>query len=102
MMVITRRRTRLTGFSVLEIVSWSRRAEGCGDRRSGPQEGPARGAECPTSDAATRAGGACGPVGRSGARWSRFFLFVSPPTQTVAFELDAVSIVNDAVQYGVA
>ena len=33
---------------------------------------------------------------------SRFFLFTGATTQTVAFELDAVGIVNDAVQYGIA
>jgi hypothetical protein len=73
-----------------------------GDRRGGPQEGPARDAECPTSDAAARVGGACGPAGRSGGSCSRLGLFADPTTQAVAFELDAVGIVNDAVQYGIA
>jgi hypothetical protein len=61
-----------------------------------------RGAECPTSDAAARAGGTCGPVGRSSASWSRFGLFAGSTTQAVAFELDAVGIVNDAIQDGVS
>ena len=61
-----------------------------------------RGAECPTSDAVARAGGTCGPVGRSSASWSRFGLFAGSTTQAVAFELDAVGIVNDAIQDGVS
>lgn len=56
----------------------------------------------PTSGAAARAGGTCGPVGRSGARWSRCCPIVGPTTQAVALKLDAVGVVNDAVQYGVA
>ena len=56
----------------------------------------------PTSDGAARAGGACGPAGRSGVRRSWFFLFAGLTAQAVAFELDAVGIVNDAVQYRVA
>jgi hypothetical protein len=73
------------------------------DRPSGPWEGPARGAECPTSDGAARAGGgACGPVGRSFTGCSRFFLFAGPPAQAVAFEFDTMCIVNDAVQNRVA
>ncbi|XYL60075.1 hypothetical protein ACNJX9_34245 [Bradyrhizobium sp. DASA03076] len=39
-------------------------------------------------------------MGRSGARWSRGCPIVGPTTQAVALELDAVGIVNDAVQYG--
>jgi hypothetical protein len=59
-----RRRTRLTGLSVLEIVSWSRLTGWFEDRSGGPWEGPVRGAECPQerrSDARGRglwAGGA--------------------------------------------
>ncbi|KRQ11968.1 hypothetical protein AOQ71_17255 [Bradyrhizobium manausense] len=56
----------------------------------------------PTSDAAARARGTCGPMGRSGALWSRGCPIVSPTTQAIALELDAVGVVNDAVQYGVA
>ena len=97
-----RRRTRLTGLCVLEMASWSRLAGWFEDRSGGPWEGPVRGAECPTSDAVARAGGTCGPVGRSSASWSRFGLFAGSTTQAVAFELDAVGIVNDAVQYGIA
>jgi len=55
-----------------------------------------------TSDGATRAGGACGPAGRSRVKCSRFFLFAGLTAQAVAFELDAVRIVNDAVQYRIA
>jgi hypothetical protein len=59
-----RRRTRLTGLSVLEMASSSRLAGWFEDRSGGPREGPVRGAECPQerrSDARGRglwAGGA--------------------------------------------
>ena len=56
----------------------------------------------PTSDGAARAGGACGPAGRSGVRRSCFFLFAGLTAQALAFELDAVRIVNDAIQYRIA
>ena len=36
------------------------------------------------------------------ARGARFFLFAGLTAQAVAFELDAVGIVNDAVQYRIA
>lgn len=42
-----RRRTRLTGLCVLEMVSSSRLAGWSEDRSGGPWEGPVRGAECP-------------------------------------------------------
>jgi hypothetical protein len=42
----------------------------------------------------------------TGCRWtmagSGFFLFAGPPAQTVALEFDAMSVVDDAVQYRVA
>ncbi len=63
---------------------------------------PCAARSAPTSDAATRAGGARGPAERSCARCSRLFLFTGLAPQTVAFELDAVGIVNDAVQYRIA
>src|SRR5258707_9085442 len=47
-------------------------------------------------------GGTCGPAGRSRVRCSRFFLFAGLTAQAVALELDAVCIVNDAVQYRIA
>ncbi|MGY2843271.1 hypothetical protein ACVIHI_008174 [Bradyrhizobium sp. USDA 4524] len=97
-----RRRTRLTGLCVLEMASWSRLAGWLGDRSDGPWEGPCAARSAPTSDGATRTGGACGPAERSCARYSRLFLFASLTPQTVAFELEAVRIVNDAVQYRIA
>lgn len=79
------------------------------DGREGLEIGPAVHGRDPrargvalTSDAAACAGGTCGSVGRSAARWSRCCPIVGPTTHTVALELDAVGIVNDAVQYGVA
>lgn len=42
-----RRRTRLTGLSVLEMASSSRLAGWSEDRSGGPWEGPVRGAKCP-------------------------------------------------------
>jgi hypothetical protein len=47
-------------------------------------------------------GGACGPAGRSDVRRSWFFLFAGLAAQALAFELDAVRIVNDAIQYRIA
>lgn len=47
-------------------------------------------------------GGACGPAERSCARCSRLFLFAGLTPQAVALELDAMSIVNDAIQYRIA
>ena len=43
-----------------------------------------------------------GPAGRSGVRRSWFFLFAGLTAQAVALELDAVRIVNDAVQNRIA
>ena len=43
-----------------------------------------------------------GPAGRLGVRRSWFFLFGGLTAQAVAFELDAVCIVNDAVQDRIA
>ena len=60
---------------------------------------PCAARSAPTSDVATRAGGAYGPAGRSGARCSRLFPFAGLPAQAVAFEFETVRIVNDAVQY---
>ena len=52
------------------------------DRPSGPWEGPV----IRWADGASEHG-------------SGFLLFVGPTAQAVALELDAVSVVNDAVQY---
>ena len=97
-----RRRTRLTGLSVLEMASSSRLAGWFEDRLGGPWEGPVRGAECPherRSDARGRGLWAGGAIGREVLT---VFLFASLTPQAVAFELDAVGIVNDAVQYRIA
>ena len=96
------RRTRLTGLCVLEIVSWSRRRVGLEIVPAVHGRAPCAARSAPTSDGATRAGGACGPAGRSGARCSRLFPFAGLPAQAVAFELETVRIVNDAVQYRIA
>src|SRR3974390_428354 len=69
-----------------------------GDRLSGPRERPARDAECPTSDGAACAGGAGGTIGVP----SSAFLFAGAPAQAVALELNAMSIVNDAIQDRIA
>lgn len=63
---------------------------------------PCAARSAPTSDAAPRAGGTCGPAGRSCARCSRLFLFAGLAPQTVALEFDAVGIVNDAIQNRIA
>src|SRR6185437_9029694 len=83
------------------MVSSSRLVGRLGDRPGGPWEAPCAARSAPTSDAATRAGGTCGPAGRSRERWSRAFPFAGLPAQAVAFELEAVRIVNDAIQYRV-
>ena len=72
-----------------------------GDRPSGPWEGPACDAECPTTERRAREG----PVGRWDDRAmgrSSNFLFAGAPAQAVALELDAMSIVNDAIQDRIA
>jgi len=72
-----RRRTRLTGLCVLEMASWSRLAIDLEIVPAVHGRAPCAARSAPTSDVATRAGGACGPAGRSCARCSRFFLFGS-------------------------
>ena len=62
-----RRRTRLTGLSVLEMASSSRLEGWFEDRSGGPWEGPVRGAECPherRSGARGRGLWAGGTIGR--------------------------------------
>ena len=87
---------------MLETASSSRLAGWFEDRSGGPWEGPVRGAECPherRSDARGRGLWAGGTIVRG---CSRLFLFAGLAAQTVALEFDAVSIVNDAVQYRIA
>lgn len=73
------------------------------DRPSGPQECPARGAEClheRRSDARGRGLWSGGAI--MGEHGSGSVLFAGPPAQAVALELDTMSVVNEAVQDGVA
>ena len=76
-----------------------------GGRPGSPWEGPARVAACPpVADAAARAGGTCGPTGASGpATRSRFRLVFRglPFTHGLAAELEAVGVVDEAVENGV-
>lgn len=69
----------------------------------GPWEGPARGAKCRSerrSDARGRGLWADGSERvRNGS--SLCFVFAGSAAQAVTLEFDTVSIVNDAVQYGV-
>ncbi|RXG91482.1 hypothetical protein EAV90_28015 [Bradyrhizobium vignae] len=60
-----RKRTRLTIAFVLEMASWSRLLEIVPAVHG---RAPCAARSAPTSDGATRAGGACGPAGRSRVR----------------------------------
>ena len=72
------------------------------DRPSGPREGPACGAKCPHERRSAARGRDLWSGGTIGERGSGIFLFAGAPAQTVALEFDTMSVVNDAVQDGVA
>jgi hypothetical protein len=94
-----RKRTRLTIASVLEMGSSSRLAGWSGDRATGPWEGPVRGAECPHERRSDAHGRDLWAGVQLCVQCSRLFLFAGLTAQAVAFELDAMRIVNDAIQY---
>jgi len=89
------------------MLSWKwSPGQGCGtawDRSGRSWEGPARGAEWPHERRSAARGRACWPVNDCWVRQDAGpFLLVGATAQTVALEFDAVSIVDDAVQNGVA